>query len=123
MTERQGKCAHCAVRWRWIGAPRLKDACCPSCGRRLQRTTHLLRWPVRYGEGRGRPRTLQAMAWVKLLARDPAAALADAQRRRVQHVERQHGNGCWPEGCPTCRLIGNEIDHAHSRLSVPVTNP
>lgn len=47
--ETQGKCTTCKVRWLWQGRPRLKDALCPQCGKKLDRTTHFLKWPVRDG--------------------------------------------------------------------------
>lgn len=35
----RGKCDDCGVRWSWQGRPRVADALCPSCGRKLAPTS------------------------------------------------------------------------------------
>ena len=39
----QGRCHKCNVAYRWKGRPRLWDARCPTCGRKLWRTTYFLK--------------------------------------------------------------------------------
>ena len=41
--QTSGRCWKCNVRYIWQGAPRLKDAHCPKCGRELRATTHLFK--------------------------------------------------------------------------------
>ena len=41
--QTQGKCAKCKVLWYWPGnTPKLRDAKCPECGSKLERTSSLL---------------------------------------------------------------------------------
>lgn len=45
---RQGKCTTCRIRITWPARlMRLDDAYCYVCGRKLERTTRRLLWPVR----------------------------------------------------------------------------
>lgn len=37
-TYTHGRCPKCKLILRWQGFPRLRDACCPRCGRELART-------------------------------------------------------------------------------------
>lgn len=48
--ERQGKCSHCWIRFIWPKKEghELKKAFCPECGKKLERTTHLSSYAVRY---------------------------------------------------------------------------
>lgn len=48
--ERQGKCTQCFVRFVWPTKKgrELKKAFCPCCGDKLERTTQLSKYPVRY---------------------------------------------------------------------------
>ncbi len=43
----QGKCPHCAIRFLWDGAPKVKHALCPRCDTPLQRTSHESKLPTR----------------------------------------------------------------------------
>jgi len=42
---RQGKCIECKQCFRWLGAPKVKDAICPDCSSYLVRTTYQNKWP------------------------------------------------------------------------------
>ena len=42
----QGKCAACRRRCVWRGRPLLREAYCPRCGGKLERTTSKLRWAL-----------------------------------------------------------------------------
>lgn len=44
---RQGKCEACRIIFTWLPPPNLKDSYCPLCGRMLERTTYLKKWPRR----------------------------------------------------------------------------
>lgn len=47
---RQGKCSKCWIRFKWPAEKgrELKKAFCPECGNKLERTTHLSSYQVRY---------------------------------------------------------------------------
>lgn len=40
MDTKQGRCWTCKIRIVWTGAPLVRDAGCPRCGKRLARTTY-----------------------------------------------------------------------------------
>lgn len=48
--ERQGKCLRCFIRFIWPKKEghELKKAFCPECGNKLERTTYLSNYKVRY---------------------------------------------------------------------------
>lgn len=111
--NRQGKCTRCRVRWVWHGAPAPRLAVCPACWRKLQRTTHLLTWPVRWARGRGRPRELEAFTWGDLLRLDPQAAERDVQRKARKHWDREHAGAIgYSMSCATCRVLLREVEQA-----------
>ena len=117
MVKRQGKCAQCAVRWVWTGAPSVMRASCPSCGARLLRTTYLSSLPVRYATGQGRPRSLVAVRFLALLRMDPAAAMADVRQRIADHVNRCHvaAPQHFPRsGCAMCQVLAKELGYAQA---------
>jgi predicted amidophosphoribosyltransferase len=42
---KQGKCESCKTRFVWAKETLLHKCHCPKCGRPLQQTSHLLKWP------------------------------------------------------------------------------
>lgn len=109
MTEHQGKCERCRVRWVWDGTPPLHRATCPSCGTRLQRTTHALTWPARYARGHGRPRALLVVGWERwTLLRRFDRARAELGYLAERHVREQHGGQGPSDVCPTCQIYARD---------------
>jgi hypothetical protein len=45
---KQGKCTQCEIRYTWSGSLSLSKARCPKHGGLLERTSHLLIWPVKH---------------------------------------------------------------------------
>lgn len=113
----QGRCEHCRVRWVWDGRPRLKDAWCPKCGRRLLRTSHQYSGATRHARGEGSPRQLRALTFHDLLVTNPAAAFDDVTRRRVEHRDRMHRGGGSDPTCPVCRVLDLETENARRKLT------
>lgn len=112
----QGRCEHCRVRWVWEGRPRLKDATCPKCGRRLLRTSRQYSAATRHARGEGRPRQLRALTFHDLLLTNPAAAFDDVARRWVEHKDRGHRGAVDPT-CPVCTVLERESENARRHMT------
>lgn len=44
--QTSGKCWKCKLRFVWKGKPLLRDAYCCRCKTKLEKTTHLNKWPI-----------------------------------------------------------------------------
>lgn len=116
--ERQGKCSACGIRWRWQGRPRVRDAVCPKCGARLERTSHQSTLPERLAERVVNGGNLHEIDFYRLLEVDPEYALRDATARLELHRARRHpddnpllGSGLAAD-CADCAVLTRQVERA-----------